>query len=424
MVDRAGADRPVSQGPLRSRKRRQAGSRQPLWQAAWAIMLAGAGYAWSMNFQPAREAFERQLALPEQLLVQALMQVADNRTQAALEQIDKLLSVSPNFRLAQLIKGDLLLARTRPIDSIGAGIPADRVAELRDEARARLARYAFQPPADLIPAFLLELPTRYKHVLVIDTSRSTLFVFANTDSGPRYVADFYITVGKNGTEKLREGDKKTPLGVYRVISKLPKDKLTDFYGYGAFPIDYPNEWDRVRGRNGHGIWLHGTPLDTYSRPPRASDGCVVLANEDLEALEKYLEPGSTPVLIANQVQWVASSDVAMRRAELLHQMDGWRQDWESRNTDRYLTHYSKRFSSNGVDHAQWSTQKRQVNAGKTWITVGVNDLSLFLYPGEQALAVATFEQDYASNNLSNRMKKRQYWIKEDGRWKIVYEGAA
>ena len=414
----------MSQGPLRSRKRRQSGSRQPLLQAALAIMLAGAGYAWSMNFQPARDAFERQLALPEQLLVQALMEVADNRTQAALEQIDKLLTVSPNFRLAQLIKGDLLLARARPIDSIGAGIPADRVAELREEARARLARYAFQPPADLTPKFLLELPTRYKHVLVIDSSRSTLFVFANTDSGPRYVADFYITVGKNGTEKLREGDKKTPLGVYRVIGKLPKDKLTDFYGYGAFPIDYPNEWDRVRGRNGHGIWLHGTPLDTYSRPPRASDGCVVLTNEDLEALEKYLEPGSTPVLIANEVEWVATSDLARQRAELRQQVEGWRQDWESRNTERYLTHYSKRFLSNGVGFAQWSAQKRQVNAGKTWITVGMNDVTLFLYPGEQALAVASFEQDYASNNLSNRMKKRQYWIKEDGRWKIVYEGAA
>jgi hypothetical protein len=39
------------------------------------------------------------------------------------------------------------------------------------------------------------------------------------------------------------------------------------------------------------------------------------------------------------------------------------------------------------------------------------------------LVVVTFEQDYRSSNLSNQMKKRQYWIKEDGRWKIVFEGA-
>ena len=29
-----------------------------------------------------------------------------------------------------------------------------------------------------------------------------------------------------------------------------------------------------------------------------------------------------------------------------------------------------------------------------------------------------------SNNLENAMKKRQYWIREEGHWKIIYEGAA
>jgi hypothetical protein len=40
------------------------------------------------------------------------------------------------------------------------------------------------------------------------------------------------------------------------------------------------------------------------------------------------------------------------------------------------------------------------------------------------MVVVTFDQDYRSNNLSNVMKKRQYWMKEDGAWKIVYEGGA
>jgi hypothetical protein len=40
------------------------------------------------------------------------------------------------------------------------------------------------------------------------------------------------------------------------------------------------------------------------------------------------------------------------------------------------------------------------------------------------MVVVNFEQDYGSNNLSNRMKKRQYWIKQNNRWQIIYEGAA
>jgi hypothetical protein len=36
----------------------------------------------------------------------------------------------------------------------------------------------------------------------------------------------------------------------------------------------------------------------------------------------------------------------------------------------------------------------------------------------------TFDQDYASSNLSNHMRKRQYWIREGGAWRILHEGAA
>jgi hypothetical protein len=36
----------------------------------------------------------------------------------------------------------------------------------------------------------------------------------------------------------------------------------------------------------------------------------------------------------------------------------------------------------------------------------------------------TFDQDYRSNNLSNTVKKRKYWLREPGGWRIVYEGAA
>ena len=46
-------------------------------------------------------------------------------------------------------------------------------------------------------------------------------------------------------------------------------------------------------------------------------------------------------------------------------------------------------------------------------------------PGKtEELVVVTFEQDYKSNNLENKMRKRQYWSKENGRWKILVEEAA
>ena len=408
-------------GPARSH---QAGSRQTLVQALVAIIAASASYAWALSITPAP--VSRQISTPEAMLVRALLDIRDSKFSSAFDHIDSLLLSNPNFRLAQLVKGDLLLSRTRPINSIGnaSGGSAEQVAGLRDEARVRLVRSQIEPSTDLAPRYLLQLPEKEKLALVLDSTKSTLFVFENTGKTPRYVADYYVTIGKNGLEKFREGDKKTPVGVYHVVTRLPKDKLTDFYGSGAYPISYPNEWDQMRGRNGHGIWLHGTPRDTYSRPPRASDGCIVLNNDDLKTLERNLQLGSTPVVITDSVEWSKPDEIEALKTELTSAIERWRRDWEGRNTDVYLRHYAKSFAAGGANLAQWSAQKRQVNGSKTWIKVQLSGMSLLLYPGKQELAVATFEQDYASSNLSNRMMKRQYWLKEDGKWRIVYEGAA
>ncbi len=402
----------------------QAGSRQTLAQALVAVIAASASYAWALSITPAP--VSRQLSTPEAMLVRALLDIGDSKFSSAFDHIDSLLLSNPNFRLAQLVKGDLLLSRTRPINSIGnaSGGSAEQVAGLRDEARVRLVRSQIEPSTDLAPRYLLQLPEKEKLALVLDSTKSTLFVFENTGKTPRYVADYYVTIGKNGLEKFREGDKKTPVGVYHVVSRLPKEKLTDFYGSGAYPISYPNEWDQMRGRNGHGIWLHGTPRDTYSRPPRASDGCIVLTNQDLDTLAARLQIGSTPIVIADSIDWAKPEEVESLRSDLASSIENWRRDWESRNTEAYLRHYAKKFESNGQNLAQWSAQKHQVNAGKSWIKVRVSDVSLLLYPGKEDMAVATFEQDYSSSNLANRMMKRQYWIRENNKWRIVFEGAA
>jgi len=365
---------------------------------------------------------------PEPLLANVFEQIEANKWEAALRQTEDLLTAYPNFRLGNLIKGDLLLARSKPLKTFGEGAiggqQLDKVADLREEAVARLKAYKSKPTADYVPRYLLQMERDQKFAIVVDTQKARLYVYQNDKGTPRFVADYYISHGKLGSEKLKEGDKKTPIGVYHVTSSLPRQKLTDFYGSGAFPINYPNEWDKRQGRNGHGIWLHGTPSDTFSRPPKASDGCVVLANQDLDALSKNLQIGLTPVIISNSIEWLSLDDWQAERQSLLSMIDEWRRDWESRDTDRYARHYSNKFQADSQGLQAWIEQKRKVNAGKSWIKVATGDISMFRNPGKEEYVVVTFDQDYKSSNLSNQMKKRQYWIKEDGRWKIIYEGAA
>jgi murein L,D-transpeptidase YafK len=364
---------------------------------------------------------------PEPVLARVFEHIEHARWGQALEQTEAMIRAYPNFRLAHLIKGDLLFARTKPLTTFGQGgveAAGNKVADLREEAIARLRAYKSKPPANYVPRYLLQLRNDQKYAVVVDTQKSRLYLYENDKGTPRFVADYYVTQGKLGAEKAREGDQRTPVGVYHVTANLPRQKLTDFYGSGAFPISYPNDWDRRMGRNGHGIWLHGTPSDTFSRPPKASDGCVVLANQDLNALAESLQVGLTPVIISNSIEWLSLDDWQTERKALLGMIDTWRKDWESRDVGRYASHYSRKFSSDNFDYQGWMEQKRKVNAGKSWIKVGIGNISMFRNPGKEDHVVVTFEQEYRSSNLENTMKKRQYWIKEEGRWKIVHEGAA
>jgi len=362
----------------------------------------------------------------EARLERVLQDIADAKLPAALAEADRLAARYPTWRLAHLVRGDLLRARAAPISGFGdaAGARSSRMADLRDEALARLRALRERPPEDRIPRYLLQFDRMQGSAIVVDAGRSRVYVYENADGTPRLVQDFYSTLGRNGVDKLREGDRKTPLGVYHVTTMLPGRKLPDLYGWGAFPISYPNEWDRMAGRTGYGIWLHGVPSDTYARAPRASDGCIALANADIAELAKRVQVGVTPVIIADRIEWTTPQASREERAAFLRELEAWRHDWESLDTERYLAHYARSFRSDGMDRAAWSGKKRRVNKAKRWIKVSLDNMSLLRSPGKQALMVVSFDQDYRSSNLAERMRKRQYWIQEGGRWRIAHEGSA
>jgi hypothetical protein len=299
---------------------------------------------------------------------------------------EALIKAYPNFRLAHLVKGDLLLARGRPISTLGNAANAPQ-----DKAR-RPARGGHRPPQGLPRQAALPITCRATCCRCTPsrsspwwwTPRSRASISTERQRPPRFVADYYISHGKAGTDKLREGDKKTPIGVYHVTASLPRQKLTDFYGSGAFPINYPNEWDKRQGRNGHGIWLHGTPSDTFSRPPKASDGCVVLANRDLDALAKNLQIGLTPVIISNSIEWLSLDDWQAERRALLDSIEAWRSDWESLDTGKYPAHYSHPLQVRAEPECeQWSNRSARSMPASNGSRSAADNISMFRNPARR-----------------------------------------
>ena len=138
-------------------------------------------------------------------LVNSLQAINNNRLDIALNEVNGLLRVNPNFKLAQLVRGDLLMARAGAIDNFGSApnAPRGKIEDLRDEARVRLQRVLSQSDTSLKPRFLWQMDARQKYALVVDASRATLFVYENVNGEPRYVTDFYITMETRHRKNFR-----------------------------------------------------------------------------------------------------------------------------------------------------------------------------------------------------------------------------
>ena len=89
-------------------------------------------------------------------MANSLLAVSQSRMPEAQKAIDKLTQQYPNFRLAQLIKGDLLLARAQPLQTLGntGNVRNAELEQLRDEARQRVraATEVFPNDKDKVPA--------------------------------------------------------------------------------------------------------------------------------------------------------------------------------------------------------------------------------------------------------------------------------
>jgi murein L,D-transpeptidase YafK len=220
-----------------------------------------------------------------------------------------------------------------------------------------------------------------------------------------------------------EGDRKTPVGVYRLTSFLSDEALIDFYGLGAYPLNYPNVIDRQSARTGSGIWLHGLPKDVGTRPLLDSDGCVVIDNQSFQAMGKFITTGITHMVLSElPLSWTPVDEVLQRRQDIESAFTGWREAWQAKDNAGYLSWYAEEFSDFSRNKRQWSDYKTPVNDGKRWIEVNASQVSFYADPIHPDLVTVRYYQDYQSNNYNWRGWKEQLWRETAKGWRIVYEG--
>ena len=377
------------------------------------LSAAAAAISSPVHAGPARVTAEARL-----VEVVHLMQAAHHRP--ALLKAQALVNDFPNFQLAQLVYGDLLNAHTRPITQLGE-IPSGqqlvhkvKLAQLRQEARQRMAASSDAPDSQWVPSQLVLASSANRHVIAVDASRSRLYLLERAAGGMRRVADFYVSVGKAGIGKLSEGDNKTPTGVYFVTSYLDPAKLEDLYGSGALPINYPNQLDRLRGKTGSGIWLHGKPSAEFARAPLATEGCVAMSNPDMERVIATVAIGSTPVIIAPSLQWVPPQAVAKQREAFRAVLNSWVTAKSASNFQHYQDFY---LSPN-------TTELKRAHKQQAGRRLSITDLSLLMWKDEAETMITTFSEVTSSPEKKGKRlvrTTRQYWTRQGNQWRIFSE---
>ncbi|HXH65464.1 MAG TPA: L,D-transpeptidase family protein [Mariprofundaceae bacterium] len=299
------------------------------------------------------------------------------------------------------------------------------------EAEARL--HAFADKLDGVtagvPSSVLQLGSYIDTLFVVDKGRSRLFIYKRgADGGLTRVDDEYVATGSHDGDKESEGDGRTPNGVYRFVERLASKALLDKYGPVAFPTDYPNALDTLHGKDGHGIWMHGYAEGVGRRPPRDTEGCFALPNPRLLAVQDYVHPGRSWVIVGENIPFTDAKTPSPELASIHQAIDGWVQDWESLNADAYLSHYDKNFRAGKRNLASWSSYKRRVNAAKHFIKVSLDDMTIIRDPNawpEGEIAVVEFMQHYDSSNFKDSGRKRLYLVRRpDAPWRILIEEEA
>jgi lipoprotein-anchoring transpeptidase ErfK/SrfK len=347
----------------------------------------------------------------ERRLLHAYAEIAVGNLAAARAQAEGLVHDYPQFALAQLLLADVMQASRGDIASLVA-VPTptlpqslapyrQRILELRAEALARLAAYTDPPPVGAIPANLVALAPEVKRAIVVDTGRSRLYVFRRRQDGtPQLLASYYFSQGKLGDGKTRAGDMKTPLGIYFVTRKIGAHDLKPLYGAGALTLNYPNEWDKQQGHTGYGVWLHGTPPDSYARVPLASDGCVVLSNPDVRRLMADIPSGSTPVVIARQVHWLSRAQWEAQRHRVLAEL----QADITRSAELGLR------PQDALDPSSPPVPSARTGP------VRPGALTILQYPGQIVV-------QYNTDDPDDGTLYRQYWAQRNAQWQLIFQGS-
>jgi murein L,D-transpeptidase YafK len=274
-----------------------------------------------------------------------------------------------------------------------------------------------------LPRAHATVPGLTETVVVVDKKADKIHLCNYRDGKLEIVKTYRATFGKNGGDKLWEGDLKTPEGIYDFLFRKTPPALGKKFGPLALYISYPNSMDKHGSKTGNQIMLHGT--DDPSRLEREFDslGCVVTDNVNVKEISDEVKMRDTKVIITKDFAELKDSP-RLEAAKAFFQH--WLHAWESKDLAGYIESYADEYipQAAGRNRNEFARYKENLNKMYGTISVKASDVRYFFH---EKYDLITYTQHYASTfpngkpAYSGEAKKNLYIQMRNGHYRIVME---
>ncbi len=263
-----------------------------------------------------------------------------------------------------------------------------------------------------IPDAIVAVSSGY--VIAVDKKYQKLYVFKK---GPEFLKVFEAncSTGKKQGSKQVAGDAKTPSGIFFATKILLNPGPPETYGTLAFPLDYPTAADKKSGRNGANIWIHGT-----SKPivPFQSNGCVVLNDQDMRTLTRYIQLNKTPVIIAETISWVPQHQPLPVKNELEKVLASWTKAYAEGNLNAIDTLYLKNYQIKGKKREQLFNQISNIKNINHHFILEPKDVSILRQNNDAVIIFDQITNINKDNSFSGSFNKLALQ-KINNRWFVI-----
>lgn len=272
--------------------------------------------------------------------------------------------------------------------------------------------------AETLPGPLVGLERDNEYALLVDKATQTLLLYQKRDGRLTHIKTYACSTGENDGKKSEPGDKRTPEGIYLFTSRKSGPDLPAEYGSMAFPLDYPNFYDRKQNKSGNGIWLHSTNEPLRAFLPQKTRGCIVVNDNDIQAVSQILRLRDTPIIIYEKIPYHPPQEQRKLRGEILRLVSSWEKSWETKDLNRFIGFYARTFRHDKMDLRAWRAYKRGIFSRTKRIHLKLTPYNILRH---ENYLIVTFRQDYRADTHSDKGVKRLFLIREKNTWRIVGE---